>query len=196
MADKPQSHEVKPGIAESGTPASTPRVSGALPIQRGLDPRDAMSEMAQRAQVIGQEAGAKVAAAMKDVLGAAAGIAGFAVESARDLVQYMVRRGQMTQDDADRLIRAAEDAHPKRAGGDRPRASASKPVAERAPTREAAPRAEPSPPPTKSAPAAKSGAAKKASASPAAAKPEKKSAPKAAADKRPAKKPTSPKKRR
>ncbi len=36
---------------------------------------------------------------MKDVIGAAAGIAGFAIESARDLVQYMVRRGQMTPEE-------------------------------------------------------------------------------------------------
>lgn len=196
MADKPQSHEVKPGVAEPGTPASTPRVSGAMPVQRGLDPRDAMAEMAERAQVISQEAGAKVAAAMKDVLGAAAGIAGFAVESARDLVQYMVRRGQMSQDDADRLIRSAEDTHGKRGGGDRPRASAGKPVADRPPTREATPRVEPSPQPTKTAPPAKSGAAKKASVSAAAAKPAKKSAPKAAADQKAAKKPGAPKKRR
>jgi polyhydroxyalkanoate synthesis regulator phasin len=38
-------------------------------------------------------------------------VAGFAVESARDLVQYMVRRGQMTQEEADRVIREAEEAH-------------------------------------------------------------------------------------
>jgi len=78
-----------------------------------------MAEMAERAQVIGQEAGTKIASAMKDVIGTAAGLAGFAVESARDLVQYMVRRGQMTQDEADKLIREAEDAHGRRA----PRAS-------------------------------------------------------------------------
>jgi len=75
-----------------------------------------MAEMAERAQLISQEAGTKIAAAMKDVIGAAAGVAGFAVESARDLVQYMVRRGQMTQDEADKLIREAEDAHAKRTG--------------------------------------------------------------------------------
>jgi hypothetical protein len=75
-----------------------------------------MAEMAERAQLISQEAGTKIAAAMKDVIGAAAGVAGFAVESARDLVQYMVRRGQMTQDEADKLIREAEQAHGKRGG--------------------------------------------------------------------------------
>jgi hypothetical protein len=66
--------------------------------------------MAAKAQEISQEAGSKMAAAMKDVISAAAGIAGFAVESARDLVQYMVRRGQMTQEEADKLIREAEAA--------------------------------------------------------------------------------------
>ena len=38
-----------------------------------------------------------------------------AVESARDLVNYMVRRGQMTQEEADKLIREAEEASSKRA---------------------------------------------------------------------------------
>jgi polyhydroxyalkanoate synthesis regulator phasin len=70
--------------------------------------------MAARAQEISQEAGSKVAAAMKDVIGAAAGLAGFAIESARDLVQYMVRRGQMTQEEADKLMREAEEAYAKR----------------------------------------------------------------------------------
>jgi polyhydroxyalkanoate synthesis regulator phasin len=101
-----------------------------------------MAEMAERAQAISQEAGTKIAAAMKDVIDTAAGLAGFAVESARDLVQYMVRRGQMTQDEADRLIREAEDAHGRRAS------RASKPPAERPsfkaePVREAG-RSEPS----------------------------------------------------
>jgi polyhydroxyalkanoate synthesis regulator phasin len=83
---------------------------------RGSDVRDAMAEMAERAQAISQEAGTKIASAMRDVIGAAAGVAGFAVESARDLVQYMVRRGQITQDEADRLIREAEEAHGRRPG--------------------------------------------------------------------------------
>jgi len=73
--------------------------------------------MAARAHEISLEAGSKMAAAMKDVIGAAAGLTGFAVESARDLVQYMVRRGQMTQDEADKLIREAEEAHGRRNPG-------------------------------------------------------------------------------
>jgi hypothetical protein len=81
--------------------------------------------MAARAHEISLEAGSKMAAAMKDVINAAAGLTGFAVESARDLVQYMVRRGQMTQDEADKLIREAEEAHGKRNPGSiPPRASA------------------------------------------------------------------------
>lgn len=73
--------------------------------------------MAARAHEISLEAGSKMAAAMKDVINAAAGLTGFAVESARDLVQYMVRRGQMTQDEADKLIREAEEAHGRRNPG-------------------------------------------------------------------------------
>jgi len=66
--------------------------------------------MAAKAHEISLEAGSKMAAAMKDVINAAAGLTGFVLESARDLVQYMVRRGQMTQEEADKLIRAAEAA--------------------------------------------------------------------------------------
>jgi hypothetical protein len=89
--------------------------------------------MAARAQEISQEAGSKVAQAMKDVISAAAGLAGFAVESARDLVQYMVRRGQMTQEEADRLIREAEEAYSRR----KPREGESAPAAKAAPRAEA-----------------------------------------------------------
>jgi len=63
------------------------------------------------------EAGSKMSAAMKDIIGAAAGLGEFVVESARDLVQYMVRRGQMTQDEADKLIAQVEAAHKGRKRG-------------------------------------------------------------------------------
>jgi hypothetical protein len=152
-----------------------------------------MAEMAERAQAISQEAGTKIATAMKDVIGTAAGIAGFAVESARDLVQYMVRRGQMTQDEADKLIKEAEEAQRKRGG----RASGAKPAPESFPskadrTRDAAARAEPKAAPTSVKPPAS--IAKRTSGSTAAPKAEKKEAAKrpAAAPKKSAK----PKKRR
>jgi len=66
------------------------------------------------------EAGSKMAAAMKDVINAAAGLTSFAIESSRDLVQYMVRRGQMTQEEADKLIREAEDSWTKKHKGKKP----------------------------------------------------------------------------
>jgi hypothetical protein len=69
-----------------------------------------------------------MAAAMKEVIGAAAGLSTFTLESARDLVQYMVRRGQMTQDEADRLIRDAEDAWSKKHKGKKPPPRLEKPV--------------------------------------------------------------------
>ena len=94
--------------------------------------RDTVAEMAERAQLISQEAGSKVSAAMKDVISAAAGLAGFAIESARDLVQYMVRRGQMTQEEADKLIREAEDAHGKKPASEKGRPTASKIAADKA----------------------------------------------------------------
>src|SRR5439155_1925886 len=109
-----------------GAPAPAPGVPRRGPGHRGADMRDTVAEMAERAQLISQEAGTKVAAAMRDVISAGAGIAGFAIESARDLVQYMVRRGQMTPEEGDKLIREAESAHGKRPVSERNRPTASK----------------------------------------------------------------------
>jgi polyhydroxyalkanoate synthesis regulator phasin len=92
-------------------PATPPGVPRRGPGHRGQDVRDTVAEMAARAQEISLEAGSKMSAAMKEIIGAAAGLSEFAIESARDLVQYMVRRGQMTQEEADKLILAAEAAH-------------------------------------------------------------------------------------
>jgi hypothetical protein len=96
------------------TPAK-PEGSGTVlprrhPGHRGQDVRDAVAEMAAKAAEISMEAGSKMAAAMKDVINAAAGLTGFAIESARDVVQFMVRRGQMTQDEADKLLHGVEEA--------------------------------------------------------------------------------------
>src|SRR4051812_49609565 len=109
MVDIPQPPD-KPNPAPAA-PAGAPSAPAGAPMQRrgpghrGADMRDTVAEMAERAQLISKEAGTKVAAAMRDVISAAAGIAGFTIESARDLVQYMVKRGQMTPDEADKLIR-------------------------------------------------------------------------------------------
>ena len=131
--------------------------------------------MAARAHEISLEAGSKMAAAMKEVIGAAAGLTAFAIESARELVQYMVRRGQMTQDEADKLMRDVEHAHgtkPKMKISAAPakQEKAAKPV-----VKAAAPAPTPAPP---AAPAPAPAAKPKAKAAP---------APKAAA-KTPAKK--------
>ncbi len=123
MVDKEIEDEKAP------TPPAAPRRG---PGHRGADMRDTVAEMAERAQLISQEAGSKVSSAMKDVISAAAGLAGFAIESARDLVQYMVRRGQMTQEEADKLIREAEDAHAKKPASEKGRPTASKIAAEKA----------------------------------------------------------------
>jgi polyhydroxyalkanoate synthesis regulator phasin len=94
-----------------GTPPIPPKRS---PGHRGADVKDTVAEMAAKAHEISLEAGSKMAAAMKDVVGAAAGLTGLVLESARDLLQYMVRRGQMTQDEADKLMREVEASHAKR----------------------------------------------------------------------------------
>src|SRR6195256_1260357 len=106
-----------------GTPPIPPRRS---PGHRGADVKDTVAEMAAKAHEISLEAGSKMAAAMKDVVGAAAGLTGLVLESARDLLQYMVRRGQMTQDEADKLMREVEASHAKRKPFTPPASSAAK----------------------------------------------------------------------
>ena len=123
------------------------------------------------------EAGSKMAAAMKDVINAAAGISSFAMESARDLVQYMVRRGQMTQEEADKLIREVEEATSKRKAIRPPAAEPEKPAAKAA-----------APKPAAKKPAVAKAPAKKVAAKPPAKAPAKKAAPAKAAAKKPAKK--------
>jgi hypothetical protein len=130
MAEKPQPTDGST-VAPAGQATTTPSPRRG-PGHRGADMRDTVAEMAERAQLISQEAGSKIAGAMKDVIAAAAGLAGFAIESARDLVQYMVRRGQMTQEEADRIIRDAEEAHGRRSPEERARPTASKVAAEAA----------------------------------------------------------------
>jgi polyhydroxyalkanoate synthesis regulator phasin len=127
---------IKPAVATPTAPApalGTPPVPPVVPPKRspghrGADVKDTVAEMAAKAHEISLEAGSKMAAAMKDVVGAAAGLTGLVLESARDLLQYMVRRGQMTQDEADKLMREVEASHAKRKPITPP-ASAAKPVA-------------------------------------------------------------------
>jgi polyhydroxyalkanoate synthesis regulator phasin len=128
MVDKPQANDPAAGASPAGS-ANPPR---RAPGHRGNDMRDTVAELTERAHLISQEAGGKVAAAMKDVISAGAGIAGFAIESARDLVQFMVRRGQMTAEEADKLIREAEAAHDKRPASEKARPTASRIAADRA----------------------------------------------------------------
>ena len=180
----PSGGDAKQVTGESGSGAAPARVMG----QRSSDARDAMTEMAERAQLISQEAGTKIASAMKDVIGAAAGIAGFAVESARDLVQYMLRRGQITQDEAEKLIRQAEDAHGRHA-----RSASGKALAERSASKPERPSREVAREEAKPA----ASAAKRASGATAAAKPEKKPAAKRPSGaKKSVGKPSAPKKKR
>lgn len=112
-------------VPATGEPAQAPPPPPKRsPGHRGQDVRDTVAELAQRAHEISLEAGSKMSGALRDVIGAAAGLTAFAVESARDLVQYMVRRGQMTQEEADKLIREAEEANSKR--GKTPKTDAAK----------------------------------------------------------------------
>jgi len=143
--------------------------------------------MAAKAHEISLEAGSKMAAAMKDVVNGAAGITEFVVESARDLVQFMVRRGQMTQEEADKLMREAEDFQsrrkPRSSGSSKP--SGQKPGGAGSSRKPAKVKAAPK------KPAPKAVAKKPASKKPAAKKPApRKPAPKAAAKSKPKAKPS------
>jgi polyhydroxyalkanoate synthesis regulator phasin len=185
----------KPAVATPTAPAPAVVVGTATPPvvppkrspgHRGADVKDTVAEMAAKAHEISLEAGSKMAAAMKDVVGAAAGITGLVIESARDLLQYMVRRGQMTQDEADKLMREVEASHAKRKPFTSPPHPTAKPASaaiEHAHTAHTAPQAHPAParhvsaptkhvvhPPVKHAPAAKKPAAKKTTMKPAAKK--------------------------
>src|SRR6476646_8616709 len=112
MAENDKTSE--PAVVPPGTEGGPPVPPKRSPGHRGADVKDTVAEMAAKAHEISLEAGSKMSAAMKDVVNAAAGLSGFVMESARDLVQYMVRRGQMTQEEADKLIREVEAAMPKK----------------------------------------------------------------------------------
>src|ERR1700692_2125473 len=143
--EKPTAVATMPALAPAaGTPGGpgtlgVPGVPGVPPIppkrspgHRGADVKDTVAEMAAKAHEISLEAGSKRAAAMKDVVGAAAGLTGLVLESARDLLQYMVRRGQMTQEEADKLMREVEASHAKRKPFTPPPHAATKTAAPRA----------------------------------------------------------------
>jgi polyhydroxyalkanoate synthesis regulator phasin len=200
--------DVTGGDPMDGAPAAPPQPKRG-PGHRGQDIRDTMAEMAAKAHEISLEAGSKMASAMRDVVGAAAGISAFAIESARDLVNYMVRRGQMSQEEATKLLKEVEEAHAKRPKVDIPKRAPEPPARSEIrmlkdpvpakPERSAAPpsRQPASPPPAAEKPAAKPAAKAAAKAAPAkAASAEKKGAKapaKAAA--KPAAKKTSTKKK-
>jgi hypothetical protein len=124
MSDKVQTNEIKVPAVEGAAPSAavapapgTPPAPRRGPGHRGADVRDTVAEMTEKAQQLSLEAGSKVSGAMKDVIYAAAGMTGFAIESARDLLQYMVRRGQMRNEEAEKLLREVEEAHATRKPG-------------------------------------------------------------------------------
>lgn len=94
---------------DTPAPASPPPRRG--PGHRGADASDTAAEMARRAHEISLEAGSRMSGAMREVVRAAAGLSAFAIESSRELIHYMVRRGQMNADEADSLIAEAEAAY-------------------------------------------------------------------------------------
>lgn len=195
MAENDKASEPTSTAADGSAPPPPKRSPG----HRGADVKDTVAEMAAKAHEISLEAGSKMAAAMKDVVNAAAGLSGFVIESARDLVQYMVRRGQMTQEEADKLIRQVEEHQPKRKAAPPP--PPPKVSAPPKPIHVAPVNAHPKPAPAKPAakPAKTAKPASKHAAKPAAKKaaPAKKPAAKKPAPKKPApKKPAAKSKRK
>ena len=182
MAENEKAAEPAATVADGSAPIPPKRSPG----HRGADVKDTVAEMAAKAHEISLEAGSKMAAAMKDVVNAAAGLSGFVIESARDLVQFMVRRGQMTQEEADKLIREVEEHQPKRKAAPPPpapvKAASLPPKPVHAPVSHAKPA--PAKPAAKAAKPAPKAAAKKAA--PAKKAPAKKAAPKKPAAKKPA----------
>src|SRR5690606_23901410 len=85
MPDTQDPSEKQPSATDEPTAAPAPRRS---PGHRAADAREALAELTARAHEIGQEANNRMAGAMRDMIAAAAGLAGFAVESARELVQF------------------------------------------------------------------------------------------------------------
>jgi hypothetical protein len=77
---------VPPALDADGMPTPPKRSPG----HRGADVKDTVAEMAAKAHEISLEAGSKMAAAMKEVVSAAAGLTGFAIESARDLAKLKI----------------------------------------------------------------------------------------------------------
>lgn len=179
------SENLTPDTAASDVPDAAPVAPPPPkrgPGHRGQDIRDTVAEMAAKAHEISLEAGSKMASAMRDVVGAAAGISAFAIESARDLVNYMVRRGQMSQEEATKLLREVEEAHGKRPKPvEKPEAKAP------AKTKEAAPAKPAVKPAAAAAPAKVSKPAEKVVEKPAAKPPVAKAAPAKPAAKAPAK---------
>jgi mevalonate kinase len=130
---------------ETPAPASPPPRRG--PGHRGADASDTAAEMARRAHEISLEAGSRMAGAMRDVVRAAAGLSAFAIESARELVHYMVRRGQMNADEGDVLIAEAEAAYIQKHGA-LPEPEPPKPAPKPQPLNVRPPQPKPAPTPT------------------------------------------------
>ncbi|MBU6367153.1 MAG: hypothetical protein KJT01_13155 [Gemmatimonadetes bacterium] len=128
MAEEPMVDDSLLADGDTAPSAPSPRRG---PGHRGADQRDTAAEMAARAHEISLEAGSRMAGVMRSVVGAAAGTAPFSVESCRELITYMVRRGQMGSDEAELLIQQTEAAYVAQFGSlpkPEPKAAPPKPI--------------------------------------------------------------------
>lgn len=147
---------------------ATPAVTGSVPSPFVAPPRrseaqraeasQALAELTERARDIAQRASSALVAAFKDVVADPATAGELSVESTRDLVQYLQRRGQLTPEDAERLIRSAEAVAQRRPAH---AAKPVKPTVKTAPAKAPAKSAAKKSAPTGKAPAARKPAAAK-----------------------------------
>ena len=114
MAEAQKTSEPTPAAGAPATPVTPPVPPRRSPGHRGADVKDTVAEMAAKAHEISLEAGRKMAAAMKDVINAAAGLSGFVIGDRLVTLADIDCPGQMTQEEADKLIREVESAMPKR----------------------------------------------------------------------------------
>jgi len=110
MANAVNHHD--PHVAPGATSAAPALL--AQPQRRGeaghAESRDSLNELLERSRAIARQAATTLVTAFKEVMADPAVAGGFAVESARDLVQYLLRRGELSPADAERLLKVAESS--------------------------------------------------------------------------------------
>jgi hypothetical protein len=123
------------------TPDAAPEGAGPDPEVTPETLAEQAAALAERGRAIEADSRGRFTAALRELVVSAAGFTGFAVETVRDVVQFLVRRGQIPPAEGERLLReaagrqgataaatASPAAPPPRAKRARKRAAAAAPV--------------------------------------------------------------------